>query len=404
MNEDELRRVLFREAESTEISPDALEVIRGRIERRARWWPVRGFAFVGGTALAAAATVLIVVLGGHWVSRPAPIPPGGGPSGTTASATTTPTDAGTANVPVYYLGTTSLGPRLYREYHVVPVPDPGPASKARAAVTEMLNPGSPADPDYRSPWPSGVAVRGVTVDGGTVTVDLTGVPVTSGLDSTTVAMALKQLIWTATAASSTMTMRLLIDGNSVTTLWSLPGMNVVLERGARADVYAPVWVIDPQQGAVTGHTVSVYLAGIVSEAAIRLRILNAAGAMVSDQPVQLSAGAPALGEAHLQVPRPRGHGALSTAETGSAEGLTDPGDGYRAGMATFGIPAGQLSEEDLFRELASLHRTRLDTLRHAPDPALATHLARTVELEAEYLLRWPRRQIDPDRLTIDDAL
>jgi len=70
-------------------------------------------------------------------------------------------------------------------------------------------------------------------------------------------------------------------------------------------------------------------------------------------------------------------------------------------MATIdGVSASDLSDEDLFRELASLHRTRLDTLRHAPDDALAVHLARTAELEREYLDRWPEREIDPRRLTI----
>ena len=70
-------------------------------------------------------------------------------------------------------------------------------------------------------------------------------------------------------------------------------------------------------------------------------------------------------------------------------------------MATSdGVPASELSDDDLFRELASLHRTRLDTLRHAPDDALAVHLARTTELEEEYLTRWPTREVDPGRLTI----
>jgi uncharacterized protein DUF6158 len=75
--------------------------------------------------------------------------------------------------------------------------------------------------------------------------------------------------------------------------------------------------------------------------------------------------------------------------------------GYPTAMATIeGVPAGDLSDEDLFRELTSLHRTRLDTLRHAPDDALEVHLARTAELEQEYLHRRPEREIDPRRLTI----
>lgn len=63
-----------------------------------------------------------------------------------------------------------------------------------------------------------------------------------------------------------------------------------------------------------------------------------------------------------------------------------------------GVPADQLSEEDLFRELYQVHRTRHETLRHGSDSALDTHTQRTAELEAEYLRRFPEREIDPSRL------
>lgn len=64
-----------------------------------------------------------------------------------------------------------------------------------------------------------------------------------------------------------------------------------------------------------------------------------------------------------------------------------------------GIDPAELSDDDLFREMGSLHRTRLHTLRHGPDAALATHLRRTAELETEYLTRYPGREVDPGRLT-----
>ncbi|HEX5542808.1 MAG TPA: DUF6158 family protein [Micromonospora sp.] len=63
-----------------------------------------------------------------------------------------------------------------------------------------------------------------------------------------------------------------------------------------------------------------------------------------------------------------------------------------------GIDPAELSDDDLMREMQSLHRTRLATLRHAADTALATHLRRTAELETEYLNRYPGREIDPSRL------
>lgn len=62
-------------------------------------------------------------------------------------------------------------------------------------------------------------------------------------------------------------------------------------------------------------------------------------------------------------------------------------------MSTSGVPPGELSDEDLLREMRSLHRTRDDTLRHGPDHALAEHDRRTAELEREYVRRFPNREI-----------
>jgi hypothetical protein len=67
-----------------------------------------------------------------------------------------------------------------------------------------------------------------------------------------------------------------------------------------------------------------------------------------------------------------------------------------------GIDPAELADEDLIREMQSLHRTRLDTLRHAADTALANHLRRTAELETEYLSRHPGREVDPGRLRDGD--
>lgn len=64
-----------------------------------------------------------------------------------------------------------------------------------------------------------------------------------------------------------------------------------------------------------------------------------------------------------------------------------------------GVPASQLSDDDLIRELGAVHRTRHDTLRHGSDQALAHHDERTAELEGEYLRRFPGREVSPARLT-----
>lgn len=64
-----------------------------------------------------------------------------------------------------------------------------------------------------------------------------------------------------------------------------------------------------------------------------------------------------------------------------------------------GVPAASLADEDLLRELRSVHRTRHDALRHGSDQALDHHDARMAELEHEYLRRFPHREVDPQRLT-----
>lgn len=63
-----------------------------------------------------------------------------------------------------------------------------------------------------------------------------------------------------------------------------------------------------------------------------------------------------------------------------------------------GVAPGDLSDEDLFRELGHLYETRLDALRHAADQAYGEHTRRMNEMEAEYLRRRPDREIDPERM------
>src|SRR2546421_304289 len=100
---------------------------------------------------------------------------------------------------------------------------PAPCPVVAGVVSARPGPGG-LDPDYTSPWPPGVRVRSVAVAGDTVTVDLAGLPVDSGgADPVTVRMSEEQLIWTATAASETTKVRLLVDGHGVTTFRGMPG-------------------------------------------------------------------------------------------------------------------------------------------------------------------------------------
>ena len=63
-----------------------------------------------------------------------------------------------------------------------------------------------------------------------------------------------------------------------------------------------------------------------------------------------------------------------------------------------GIPAGELDQDDLLRELEHLHATRNETLRHGSPDSLHAHSARMRELEDDYLRRFPEREVDPARM------
>ncbi|GIH17306.1 GerMN domain-containing protein [Rugosimonospora africana] len=305
---DLLRRALSGEAGTVEASPDALGRIRERIDRRrARWWlPLPGsLRVVAVTAVAAAVAAAVVVGLGTGLPHSGTT----GLSGTGGVAGNGPAGGRpvlTANLPVYYLGPASAGGRLYREYHRIPVADGSVTARIEAAVGAML--GLPAsDPDYRSPWPAGARVAGASVEGGTASVDLTGAA-TDDVDADTARMALEQLVWTATAASvppgqttGLTAVRLSVNGHLATALWGVEVPDQPLHRRPAVDVLAPVWVIDPQQGATEGHDFTVNLAGIVPEATMRLRIRDAGGTVVNDQSVHLSAGAPQTGQASVKI-------------------------------------------------------------------------------------------------------
>jgi hypothetical protein len=191
-------------------------------------------------------------------------------------------------LPVYYLGP---GQRLYREFH--PGTNASTVERTRAALTLMLDPHSPYDPDYTSDWPVAAAVRDVRLSDDTVTVDLTGV-------TTAPDRAVQQLVWTATAASGATAVRLLSDGVPVTSFGGIADKAGLLHRDRAVDVLGLVWLIDPQQGATVGRTVRVQLYGSVFEATVHLRVRQG-GSTVTEQAVTLSAGQPAFGEAITSV-------------------------------------------------------------------------------------------------------
>ncbi|SNT66211.1 Sporulation and spore germination [Asanoa hainanensis] len=279
--EETIRRALEAAASTVEVRPDALAAIRARTRRRrGRGWIPWG----AGLAVATAAAVTILVL----PDAPHPDPPRPGAPTTTAAAT--PTPAAGPLLAVYYVGP-SRDDALVREFHRV-----APGSDAVRSALALMFGTAPLDPDYASAWPAGTTVRGVTVAGEVVTVDLGGATPPS-------AIAAQQLVWTVTAASG------------------LPGVRIgdgdVLRRAPAVDTLAPVWLINPQEGEVVrGGRVDVHVAGFGSTA--RLEVTPGA----RGQDLTLRGGSPAQREAQLTLSLPPGTYTLTVTVDGVSDDHT----------------------------------------------------------------------------------
>ncbi|MFJ8542635.1 DUF6158 family protein [Streptomyces sp. NPDC093586] len=68
----------------------------------------------------------------------------------------------------------------------------------------------------------------------------------------------------------------------------------------------------------------------------------------------------------------------------------------RDGTAT-GVDPGRLDDQQLMKELETIHRTRHDTLLYGSNDALRAHNERMAQLEGEWLRRNPRRPVAAGR-------
>lgn len=339
--EDDLRRALDAEAATVDVRAGALLEIRRRVSaRRARWFRRGGamIVFTSGAAALATVAALVAGVGSCAPTRPpAPNPPVVQPSAGSSTAAPAPSTTGapqpgaTALLRIYYLGSDRGRPRLYPEFHSLPVGDGSAAARTRTALTEMLDGRRAYDPDYASGWPAGTRVRDVRIEGDAVVVDLTGFVNGTGpgqLDPDTVRQAVQQLVWTATArgTSGRDVVRLRLDGRPVSTLWGIAPVSSDLRRAPAVDVLGLIWVIDPQQGATVGRTFQVYVAGIVFEATVQVRIKRG-GTVVHERTLTLDAGPPEQGEARFSLTLQPGsytiEGYAISAADGSEQHLDD---------------------------------------------------------------------------------
>jgi hypothetical protein len=221
------------------------------------------------------ALVLLVVAAGCGSPALEPVVPSHGVPDTAASPapvspTAKPDRGDRAAVPVYYVAETGAGLRLQREFHSVITADPG-----SAALHEMLAGPTGIDPDYRSHWPRGTALREpVRRDGGVIVVDLTGVgpgQVGSELAEVTV----QQLVFTVQGAlQSTDPVRILVDGAPVPELWGTVDTSVPVERGDPYRLRSLVQIDSPANGAQVGRDVEVRGEAAVFEATVLWEVLR----------------------------------------------------------------------------------------------------------------------------------
>ncbi len=67
------------------------------------------------------------------------------------------------------------------------------------------------------------------------------------------------------------------------------------------------------------------------------------------------------------------------------------------GTTMTGVDPDRLDDQQLMKELETIHRTRHDTLLYGSNDALRAHNERMAQLEGEYLRRNPRRFVAPGR-------
>ena len=169
-------------------------------------------------------------------------------SSPTASPTPTPSTSTTPAVVTkafaqYWVGDTVKGFRLYREFVPLEI-TPEPIMTSLKALIA----GTPKDSDYVSLWPKETKINSVVVVGNTATVDLTLGKMNVGSEAES--MAIAQLVWTATAAQTSVKhIALTVDGKTVESIAGHVDATKPFSRGLTYEVLAPVWITSPSEDA-----------------------------------------------------------------------------------------------------------------------------------------------------------
>jgi hypothetical protein len=182
--------------------------------------------------------------------------------------------AETTTVPVYFVGDTPQGPRLFREFRAVEADNP--AEEALALMTA----GDTLDPDYRTLYPGGT-FAGVEVGDDVITVSLPDESWTSPdtLSQADARMAAQQLVYTAQGiAQSRVPVEIVLDGQPA----DLFGLGGQLGNEPELDVRAMVNVTTPEEGASVSDTFTASGVSSSFEATTPWEIRDSSGAVVAE--------------------------------------------------------------------------------------------------------------------------
>lgn len=195
----------------------------------------------------------------------------------------------TTTVPVYYVGKTSRGLRLFREFHEVEAA----GDQLTAALGEAVAT-APQDADYRTDWPGGTVVAGAGFDGvgsdGQISLTLrndgTGLRERpAGMTAEEAGLAVEQLIYTAQAVTQTRaSVQFFLErsGSGDDRTDQLLGVPVSepVSEGDPVDVLAQVWIIEPSEGMEVTAPFEVSGLAAAFEATVVWELRDAGGTVV----------------------------------------------------------------------------------------------------------------------------
>jgi hypothetical protein len=249
--DDDLRG-LFHDAVSDVEPHGGLDQIRSRthkVDPMNRRWILPVIA-------AAAATIVVIggvvaLTGGNNTDDQ---PPAAQQPSSPESSTATADAKVSAAVPVYFVGDTAVGPRLYREFQRQDV-CPGVECLMAASVRTAVG-GAPGDSDYRVPWPQDTSVKNVTYNGDVITVDLAGSGLhdrPNGMSRAEADSAVQQVLYSAQAAlgKGRPPVHLLLNDQHTDQVLGVP-VAEPLAAGNADSVLASIWVDSPSEGATVG--------------------------------------------------------------------------------------------------------------------------------------------------------